>query len=494
MDTRQRTFSSLESLSSCNILIVDIGDVLLSWSLGQNSVSPKIIKEMRSSSLWNDFERGRISQQKCYEMLGSRFDILATDIARTFSEARTTVRIETQLFHYIRALKDKQGLAVYAMSNISREDYNYIRALNIDWDVFDGIFTSFSAGLRKPDLSFFHKVISETGINPPKAVFVDDKLDNVIVAQSTGMRGIVFHDPNQIIRAITNLVCDPVERARRFLRQNVGLHHSVTSTGVIIHENFAQYLILDLTGDKSLIKVWEKRDFLNFFKEKAQMTTETFPADLDTTAIRWSTEKNVSLTDLDFIMDEMLQYCNDDGIIQVYFDHERVRVDPIVCVNVLAFFYMHGRGEELRSTLAWVVSVLTTRAFLDGTRYYKSADAFLYFFSRLLSFGDTTRRLYRKYASLLSERLRERIGSQGDSLELGMRILACASVHIIDTLDTERLRERQNLDGSWEDGWIYRFVQTGIYIGNKGLTTAFAMRAIETASLYRGKPILIPPS
>ncbi|KAI5118895.1 hypothetical protein M0805_002811 [Coniferiporia weirii] len=469
---------------SYNTLIVDIGDVLVSWSPpSQTSISPMIIKQMMSSPSWNDFECGRISQETCYETLGSRYAVAPADIARTFDGARDTIRFEVQLFQHIRMLKEQYGLTVYAMSNISREDYDYIRALGTDWDVFDGFFPSFSAGLRKPDLGFFHKVISQTGTNPRKAIFVDDKLDNVIAARSVGIHAIVFHNVDQAVQAITYLVCDPVERARNFLQRNAGSLQSMTNTGILISEKFAQYLILDVTNDRSLIKTTEKHGFINFFKEKAQLTTETYPADLDTTAIGWSTDKGSDVAPVDHIMDEMLRYRNDEGIIQVYFDHNRPRVDPIVCVNVLTLFYMRGRGAELRETLDWVVSVLSTRAYLDGTRYYKSAEAFLYFFSRLLSLGDTASNgtLRRAYAGLLEERLRERIGSPGDALELAMRIVSCASVNVFDSVDLERLRERQGLDGGWEDGWFYRYGMTGIYVGNKGLTTAFAVRAIESA-------------
>lgn len=148
---------------------------------------------------------------------------------------------------------------------------------------------------------------------------------------------------------------------------------------------------------------------------------------------------------------------------------------------MLSLFYSFGRGDELSETLKWVLTVLVNRAYLDGTRYYKNAEAFLYFFSRFFNCLDAESDVRKQYQPVFAERLVERIGSPGDSLELAMRVLACASLGIRDDIDLQRLRERQGLDGGWEDGWFYRYGMTGVYIGNKGLTTAFAMSAIKAA-------------
>jgi hypothetical protein len=98
------------------------------------------------------------------------------------------------------------------------------------------------------------------------------------------------------------------------------------------------------------------------------------------------------------VMDEILEYRDSDGIIQVYFDHTRPRIgdylqsnkqlsnlylyeDPICCVNILSLFYENGRGHELHETLDWVAKVLENRAYTGGTYYYVF---FLFFLSRLL--------------------------------------------------------------------------------------------------------------
>jgi len=83
---------------------------------------------------------------------------------------------------------------------------------------------------------------------------------------------------------------------------------------------------------------------------------------------------------------------------------------------------------------------------------------------------------------LLRDRVQERIGAEGDSGTLAMRILVCNFVGIRNELDLRRLLPMQCIDGGWEIGWIYRYGLTDILVGNRGLTTALAMKAIEVVA------------
>jgi hypothetical protein len=165
---------------------------------------------------------------------------------------------------------------------------------------------------------------------------------------------------------------------------------------------------------------------------------------------------------------------------QTYFDNKRPRVDPAVCVNALRFFYNYGRGHEstLQASKTWIIDVLFYRAYMDGTYYYPSPDVFLYLFSRLLE-ANPDSDIYRTSSSLLRERLQERIGAAGDNLELAIRVIACHDMGLQDEVDLKILESRQQLDGSWEVGWLCQTGKTMLKIGSKGLTTAMAVKAIE---------------
>jgi hypothetical protein len=150
--------------------------------------------------------------------------------------------------------------------------------------------------------------------------------------------------------------------------------------------------------------------------------------------------------------------------------------DPIFCANVLTLFYNYGRGHELQTSLEWIEAILINHAYISGTLYYVTAESFLFFVSRLLAVAADFRR---RVLAVFKVRVQELFGQPGDALALSMRIISAASVRLADTVDYERLIGMQDQDGAWRPGWIYRFCASGILVGNDGLTTALAIRAIR---------------
>jgi FMN phosphatase YigB (HAD superfamily) len=80
-------------------------------------------------------------------------------------------------------------------------------------------------------------VIAETGVDPTRTLFVDDKVENVLSGRSCGLQGIVFEDSKVVARQLRNLCGDsPISRGRDFLKANRKNLKSFTSNGVILEE------------------------------------------------------------------------------------------------------------------------------------------------------------------------------------------------------------------------------------------------------------------
>ncbi|KAH7931185.1 HAD-like protein, partial [Leucogyrophana mollusca] len=467
-------------------LVVDIGDVLFTWSPHtKTSLSPKVLKLIMSSPTWFDYERGRVSQEECYDTLARDHHLEVLDIREAFAQARTSLRPNTELISLIRDLKAQSNgrLRVYAMSNISLPDYHFLLAHpSFQWAVFDRIFASAEAGERKPNFAFYEHVLKETGMVAEQAIFVDDKLENVISARSFGFHGIVYDDCEKVMRTLRNLLEDPAQRGQNFLTSNAKQLHSVYANGLELRENFSQLLILEATKNFDLISLkgadLELPRTWNFFQDKPMFTTDTYPFDVDTTSLALSILPYDHNT-VSSVMDEMIGYINADGIIQTYFDHTRPRIDPVVCVNALMLFYTFGRASELQQTLQWVHRLLLHRAYLDGTRYYTAPESFLFFLARLLERAQDPE-LDALLKPLLRKRIQEQIGKNGDSVALAMRVLACVAMGLQEEVevDMRSLLGMQCEDGGWEAGWVYRQGSTGIKIGNRGLATALAVKAV----------------
>ncbi|RPD53540.1 hypothetical protein L227DRAFT_397698 [Lentinus tigrinus ALCF2SS1-6] len=196
------------------------------------------------------------------------------------------------------------------------------------------------------------------------------------------MHGIILGDLKENRREMLNLLGDPVKRGWEYLRAHAGKHVSELDAkpGVTFTDNFTQLLILEATGDRSLVTLTaptEPSRHWNYFQGKGLLTYEKFPDDLDTTSLGLVTMKPPKEL-VHSIMDEMLNCLNPDGLPYSYFDPQIPRLDPALSVNVLHLFYTHGRGHELPSALEWVHSVLKNRAYLRmkvGCRGYTTAMA-----------------------------------------------------------------------------------------------------------------------
>ena len=166
--------------------------------------------------------------------------------------------------------------------------------------------------------------------------------------------------------------------------------------------------------------------------------------------------------------------------LQTYFEREKPRTDAVVSANVLTCFYTFGRGHShgLELTVRMIHNILLQQEYLHGTRYYPSPDCCLFFFARLLRCSDAEY-LQTMLGPLLKERIQERVGLSGSAMDIAMRILACKWLGLESGDDRHVLLDKQCEDGGWDASWMCTYGSSGIKIGNRGVTTALAIRALE---------------
>ena len=90
----------------------------------------------------------------------------------------------------IRELKSN-GYRIYLLSNASRYIYEYCHRLPAA-DCFEGLLVSADWLMAKPQHEIYEKLYARFDLIPDECFFVDDRVDNVEVAQLTGMHATVF--------------------------------------------------------------------------------------------------------------------------------------------------------------------------------------------------------------------------------------------------------------------------------------------------------------
>lgn len=185
--------------------------------------------------------------------MGEQFALPPSEVGKAFSQARESLQPNERMTAVLSELKagSNGGFRIYAMSNISGPDYAILSTKPADWSIFDRVFISGDAGMRKPNLNFYHHVLKETQTAAHDAIFVDDKSENVLTARALGILGINFDDSatRSIARTLRNLLGDPVHRGKEYLTHNAGHLTPTTEWNTTIPDNFGQLLILSATGD-----------------------------------------------------------------------------------------------------------------------------------------------------------------------------------------------------------------------------------------------------
>ena len=99
----------------------------------------------------------------------------------------------------------KGGIRTYALTNFSAETYPLAVARFPFLADFDGAVVSGSEGVVKPDSAIYQRLVQRYSIDPARAVFIDDKLENVEAARRLGFNGIHFSDPALVRPALRAL-------------------------------------------------------------------------------------------------------------------------------------------------------------------------------------------------------------------------------------------------------------------------------------------------
>jgi HAD superfamily hydrolase (TIGR01509 family) len=235
-------------------IILELLNVVMKTSLDQLTAVPHLTYQSLiccSSTL--QFQRNEISYTEYKRRLQAEWYLTPSVIDTMFTQVQGAMTVNTDLLEQLRHLKTMMDgrLQIYAVTNASEKDSVHMASLPVDWTIFDRIFTSADMGMRKPELRCFRHVLQCLSKSPHELIFIDAEPENVLTAQSLGMRGIKSSSAEEIEQLLHSLILDPLSRARSFLRQNAKELHSTSENDTVIKENFAQLLIMEATGDKS---------------------------------------------------------------------------------------------------------------------------------------------------------------------------------------------------------------------------------------------------
>lgn len=104
----------------------------------------------------------------------------------------------------LEALHEK-GLPLYALSNWSAQTWPHALDRFAFLDRFEGLVISGFEGTMKPRIDIFEILRDRYHIVPRKAVFIDDRAENVAAAERLGFRGIRFQNSAKLSEDLRGL-------------------------------------------------------------------------------------------------------------------------------------------------------------------------------------------------------------------------------------------------------------------------------------------------
>ncbi len=185
-------------------IIFDLGGVLLNidYSLTEQaflqlgvSNFPELYSQLRQTSLFDDFETGRIGKGEFIATIRSYSDKPLSDIdiinawnamLLDFPLRRLQILQQLHLYHDLFLLSNTNELHEAAFNKIL-EDNRGVANLGV---FFDRVYLSHRIGMRKPDAEVFEKILNDCGLQPEHTLFIDDSPQHVEGAKKLGIQTI----------------------------------------------------------------------------------------------------------------------------------------------------------------------------------------------------------------------------------------------------------------------------------------------------------------
>lgn len=192
-------------------IFFDLGMVLVTFDWNdaiarfatQSGNNPEAVRQFLSHPYHDAFERNELTGQEFFERGRELMGFTGTSRefqdawSEIFTEIPTTVRMLRQL---------ARSYTLYTLSNTNPWHAAYLEK-HFEWmNLFTERFYSFTLGARKPDRRIYELAVAHAGIEPARALFIDDRLENIEGARAIGMQTLYAPTPAVLVQELTKIL------------------------------------------------------------------------------------------------------------------------------------------------------------------------------------------------------------------------------------------------------------------------------------------------
>ena len=222
----------LAETSEIDTLIFDIGKVLVRYDWKKllrdlkydEETAHAVAKAVFLSDTWTEGDRGILSEEELLQAFINNDPAHEKQIRETFERMGETIRVYSYTKNWLTYFK-KRGYKLYILSNFSKPLFDRCQKEMKFLDLMEGGYMSWQIHCLKPEPEIYQKLIKDFQIQPSKAVFIDDLLDNVAEARAQGLHAVHFTGRKSAMRQLRQKKrYAPVSRFRCQIRRKRQSH------------------------------------------------------------------------------------------------------------------------------------------------------------------------------------------------------------------------------------------------------------------------------
>lgn len=185
----------------CMNFIFDIGNVLIDFKpipflqklFSEPTLEAKMYETIFKSAEWIDMDRGIVTHKDASDIFCLREPDYRAEITLTMQRLNEMLTPISDTIDLLPKLK-AHGHNLYYLSNYHNELRNYVMEKYPFFSLFDGGVFSCDVQIIKPEIEIYRRLLCMYKLSPKDCVFFDDIAENVEVAMSEGINGILFTD------------------------------------------------------------------------------------------------------------------------------------------------------------------------------------------------------------------------------------------------------------------------------------------------------------
>lgn len=180
-------------------VVFDVGNVLLSWNpaalvrdhLPAGGDAEQFRRSIFDHADWVDLDRGTLDEADALLRFRERTGAPLELLSRLVHAAKTSLTPMAESLAFLEELH-RAGVALYVLSNMSHDTWDYLRPRHDFWARFAGIVISAQLRLVKPDAAIYRHLLTQYALDPKQTVFFDDRPENVAGARAEGIQAHLF--------------------------------------------------------------------------------------------------------------------------------------------------------------------------------------------------------------------------------------------------------------------------------------------------------------